>query len=249
MNFLGLAYGVNTPWRARLLPHLPKRQRAAMLVLSMFSSDVPQVGFGLRVAVVEDQKIVCELLADYLANELNASIVIKTDRGDRFFEQFKASPVDLVVLDIALPDMSGIAILSRIKKADRRTKVIIVSATDRGLPLREALAAGADGIVSKSAALEHLRTAVQTVHAGGIYVDPIAGAVLAQADGNEATAITTREREIAILIARGLSNKAIAAQLGLSGKTVTNHRTSLMKKIGAHNTADITRHVADERWL
>jgi len=203
----------------------------------------------VRVAVVEDQTIVCELLADFLSSEVGLTVAIKTNRGRSFFDALKTNRVELAVLDIALPDMSGLEILTYLKKNERRVKVIMVSATDRGQPLREALQLGADAIVSKAAPLEHLRTAVHTVLAGGIYVDPEAGAVLSQHEEHASAALTSREREIAILDAKGLSSKGIGQQLGISEKTVTNHRTTLMKKIGAHNTADITRHVTDERWI
>jgi DNA-binding NarL/FixJ family response regulator len=209
----------------------------------------PPLTRPVRVAVVEDQTIVCELLADFLSNEVGLTVAIKSNRGRSFFDALKTSRIDLAVLDIALPDMSGLEILSYLKKNERRVKVIVVSATDRGQPLREALQQGADAIVSKAAPLEHLRTAVHTVLAGGIFVDPEAGAVLSQHDDHATAALTSREREVAILVAKGLSSKAIGEQLGISEKTVTNHRTTLMKKIGAHNTADITRHVTDERWI
>ncbi len=210
---------------------------------------LPPFAHPVRVAVVEDQTIVCELLADFLCNEVNLTVAIKTNRGQSFFTALETCRIDLAVLDIALPDMSGLEILARLKRIDRRVKVIMISATDRGLPLREALQLGADGVVSKSAPLEHLRTAVHTVLAGGIFVDPTAGAVLSQHDDSGSAALTSREREIAILVAKGFSSKAIGAQLGISEKTVTNHRTAMMRKIGAHNTADITRHVTDERWI
>ena len=202
-----------------------------------------------RAAVVEDQTIVCELLADFLTNEVGLTVAIKANRGQAFLTALETCRIDLAILDIALPDMSGLEILARLKRNDRRVKTIMISATDRGLPLREALQLGADGVVSKAAPLEHLRTAVHTVLAGGTFVDPNAGAVLSQHEPSVGAVLTSREREVAILVAKGFSSKAIARQLGISEKTVTNHRTSMMKKLGAHNTADITRHVTDQRWI
>ena len=202
-----------------------------------------------RAAVVEDQTIVCELLADFLTNEVGLTVAIKANRGQAFLTALETCRIDLAILDIALPDMSGLEILARLKRNDRRVKTIMISATDRGLPLREALQLGADGVVGKAAPLEHLRTAVHTVLAGGIFVDPHAGAVLSQHEPSVGAVLTSREREVAILVAKGFSSKAIARQLGISEKTVTNHRTSMMKKLGAHNTADITRHVTDQRWI
>lgn len=203
----------------------------------------------VRVAIVEDQTIVCDLMADFLSQEPNLCVTVKANRGSEFLAALETSRVDLAFLDIGLPDISGIELLTRVKRTSKRTRVIMVTAVDRASPLREAMAAGADGIVSKSAPLTQLGVAVRTVLAGGVYIDPDAGAVLRRSPGTTEDPISTREREVAILVARGFTTKEIAEKLDISPKTVTNHRTALMRKIGAHNSADITRHVTDQRWI
>ena len=201
------------------------------------------------VAIVEDQTIVRELMSDFLAQVPGIEVVIKAERGDEFWKMMAGHRVDLVVLDILLPDGSGVDVLLRLKKMIRKPRVLMVTAVDRPLPLRAALAGGADGIVSKGAPLAHLRLAVQTVMAGGRYIDPAAAAVLQTANPETGQPLTSREQQVAIHIARGLTTKAIAETLSISTKTITNHRTAFMKKIGARNTADVTRYVTEQNWI
>ena len=201
------------------------------------------------VAIVEDQTIVRELMADFLAQVPDLKIVIKAERCDEFLRALQTQRVDLVVLDIALPDGSGVDVLIRLKKMLRSPRVLMVTAVDRPLPLRAALDAGADGIVSKGAPLEHLRIAIQTVLAGGRYIDPAATALLQSANPETGQALTPREQQVAIHVARGLTTKQIAETLLVSTKTVTNHRTAFMKKMGARNTADVTRYVSEQNWI
>ena len=201
------------------------------------------------VAIVEDQTIVRELMADYLNQVPGLRVVIKAERGDEFLRLLNGMRVDLVVLDIALPDGSGVDVLIRLRKMLRKPRVLMVTAVDRPLPLRAALDSGADGIVSKGAQLEHLRTAIQTVIAGGRYIDPAATALLQSSNPETGQALTPREQQVAIHVARGLTTKKIAETLLVSTKTVTNHRTAFMKKIGARNTADVTRYVTEQNWI
>lgn len=188
-------------------------------------------------------------MSDYLAQVPGIEVVIKAERGDEFWKLMSGHRVDLVVLDILLPDGSGVDVLLRLKKMLRKPRVLMVTAVDRPLPLRAALDGGADGIVSKGAPLEHLRLAVQTVMAGGRYIDPAAAAVLQTANPETGQPLTAREQQVAIHIARGLTTKAIAETLCISTKTITNHRTAFMKKIGARNTADVTRYVTAQNWI
>lgn len=204
---------------------------------------------GWSVAIVEDQTIVRELMADFLSHLPDIHVVIKAERGDEFLAALPGTRVDLVVLDITLPDGSGVDVLVRLKKMLRCPRVLMVTAIDRPLPLRAALDAGADGIVSKGAPLEHLRVAIHTVLAGGRYIDPAAAALLQTANSQTGQPLTPREQQVAIQVARGLTTKKIAETLLVSTKTVTNHRTAFMKKIGARNTADVTRYVSEQNWI
>ena len=201
------------------------------------------------VAIVEDQTIVRELMSDFLAQVPGIEVVIKAERADEFWKMMAGHRVDLVVLDILLPDGSGVDVLLRLKKMMRKPRVLMVTAVDRPLPLQAALDGGADGIVSKGAPLQHLRLAVQTVMAGGRYIDPAAAAILQTANSETGQPLTAREQQVATYIARGLTTKAIAETLCISTKTITNHRTAFMKKIGARNTADVTRYVTEQNWI
>lgn len=224
-------------------------QSSAPLVIKPSSTQPPATASPVSVAIVEDQTIVRELMASFLAADPSLRVVVKTDSGEAFFRELHGKRIDLAILDIALPDGSGIDILARLKKMVRQPKVLMVTAMERALPLQQAMAAGADGLVSKGAPVEHLRAAVRTVLAGGIYVDPIAVTLLKQSEPGEVHRVTARERQIAIMVARGLKTRQIAGELGISEKTVTNHRTALMRKIHARNSADITRFAAAERWI
>jgi DNA-binding NarL/FixJ family response regulator len=154
---------------------------------------------------------------------------------------------DLLVLDARLPGLSGVDILRRISKQLKSTRVLIFSGYESPALVREMLEAGAHGFVEKTAGLMEFKKGLETIANGGTYFGPGVAALLRNVVANNnpsggVDTLTDREREILKLVAESNSTKDIAQKLGISVKTVDNHRTNLMRKLNLHDVASLTRY-------
>jgi DNA-binding NarL/FixJ family response regulator len=157
---------------------------------------------------------------------------------------------DIVLLDIAMPGMGGLEVAKRLRKISRRIKTIILSMHGEKEYIRQMIFSGAKGYLLKEASPQELVRAVFAVHAGGTFFSPaisaeIAGAAVRGAGRIEAprfSRLTARETEVLALVAEGLSNKEMAARLGVGERTVETHRGSLMNKLDIHSTAGLTKY-------
>jgi DNA-binding NarL/FixJ family response regulator len=154
----------------------------------------------------------------------------------------------LLLLDIMLPDMSGIDAVARIRAIDPGVRIVFLSSQDSREFVTRALQAGANGFMSKGFALSELELALDAVTAGQRYLSPRISHVLVEAmnapDLPEAATceLTERQREVLCCVARGLSNKEIARELAISPKTVEFHRGQLMQRLDIHDVATLTRY-------
>ena len=191
-----------------------------------------------RIAIVDDMTVFRELVAP-------------ASTGEEALRVLGADLPDVLLLDVVLPDMSGLDLLERLGPRARRCRVLLVTVSERPGVVQQALRAGVHGMVTKGTPLREFRVALDTVVAGGNYYCPTTARILRELHVQPALAedLTGRERQIVQLIARGLSSKEIAHQLGLSVKTVSNHRLHIMAKIGARNAAGVTRYAIDQGWV
>jgi DNA-binding NarL/FixJ family response regulator len=155
---------------------------------------------------------------------------------------------DVVVLDITMPEETGLKAAARLREALPHVRVLLLSMHDHGEYVREGMRIGTHGYLLKDSAGEELRAAIRAVHAGGTFFSPAVVKRLSSADAvaeNTPAAqleqLTPRERDVLGGVARGLTNKAIAAELGISRRTVEAHRESLMRKLQIHSVAGLTR--------
>lgn len=147
---------------------------------------------------------------------------------------------DLILLDLRLPDMPGLALLQRWQQQGRMTPVAILSASDSNLDAQAALAAGALGFISKSANSDELRQAVTRVLLGETLPTPQQG---------DKTQLTPRQLEILRLLADGLPNKSISRQLGVSEDTVKTHLKSLFQEFAVHTRTACVSAARQRGWL
>lgn len=200
-----------------------------------------------RVAIVEDQTIFRELLATVLEAEQGCSIVAQYSEGRQALEDIPSVRPDLVILDAMLPDISGLDVLAALLRLRSNLPVVMVTGHARPVLVRQAVQGGARGFVTKSTPLSELRTAVDRVLSGGRYFCSVTSPLLAdalrepEADGQ----LTARQREILQLVARGLSSKEIAQELGISLKTVANHRLQIREKLKLGDIASLTRYAIE----
>ena len=154
---------------------------------------------------------------------------------------------DLLVLDIAMPYARGIEVFGEVRRWSPETRVIVFSGmTSSGL-IAELANAGADGIILKREDLGAFSASVHKVLQGQRVLSPGVEKLL-EASQNSGE-LTVREGQVLSMIAQGMNNRTIATRLGVSQKTVDNHRTNLMRKLGAHSVGELLAHAAREGLL
>jgi DNA-binding NarL/FixJ family response regulator len=202
----------------------------------------------LRVLLVEDHLIVREGLRRLLARDPGIAVVGEAANGTEALRLFlrlcDAPGVDVVVTDLALPDLDGAEVAQRVKAHRPSVHVLFLSTHEDTAYVAALLESGADGYVLKHGGGEELVMAVRAVANGETYVSPaIATRLVAylrrrRDHEQQLERLTAREREILVLLATGETSKAIGRRLGLTVKTIENHRAHLLAKLGAANTAE-----------
>lgn len=153
---------------------------------------------------------------------------------------------DIVILDLVLPDVSGLTVLTELKGLRPAPRVLIFTGNLNPAAMRGALDAGVLGVVEKMASLDVFRAALQSVAIGQTFFGPLAGDIIKGLVSRKndtlpgVIELTPREKTVLGYVAQGLSSRQIAAKLGLSVHTVINHRSNLMKKTGLHRVAQLS---------
>jgi DNA-binding NarL/FixJ family response regulator len=202
------------------------------------------------VVVVEDQTAICELIIEMLEARGIYRVLGSTADGNEGLALAKQLKPDILILDILLPGISGLEVLRQLHGTQPDLKVLVFSAKSEKQLARGLLKVGVRGYVPKSARLSELRQAVDAVAAGDTWFSDsfqkaMADALTAPESDVDAkgSTLTEREKEIAILLAKSFSSKEVAVKLEISAKTVENHRTNLMRKLGVHDVAGVIRYV------
>ena len=205
-----------------------------------------------RVLLADDHKILRQGLRTLLEQEKDIQIVGEADTGRSSVELAGELAPDVVIMDVAMPDLNGIDATRRIAKAKPRIRVLALSMHSDGRYVRGMLQAGARGYILKDCAAEELTHAIRTVMAGQVYVSPgVTGTIvndyvrqLTAAD--QPATLTPREREVLQLLAEGGSTANIAAGLSLSVKTIETHRKRIMDKLDLRSIAELTKYAIRE---
>ena len=204
-----------------------------------------------HLVIADDHAIFREGLKMVLGRNPNLKIVGEAADGRQAVHIALSRHPDLVIMDIAMPELSGIDATREILAELPETRVIILSVHARKIFIMEALKAGARGYVLKDSAGEKLLDAVTAVLKGESYLDsPVAGHIvdefvrlpLPEHDGAGGQTITGREKQILRLVVDGLTNRQIAEKLCISPKTVENHRANIMNKLGLHDVIDMVKY-------
>jgi DNA-binding NarL/FixJ family response regulator len=203
-----------------------------------------------RLIIVEDQTAVREMLVEILRHDPSYLLSGECGDGQSALALCLEVKPDLLILDAKLPGLNGVDILRRLGKKLPDMRVLIFSGHENPVLIREMLEAGAHGFIEKTAGLGEFKKGLQTVANGGTYFGPAVAALLRDVVANpEASSasdfLTAREREILQLVAESHSTREIAAKLGISVKTVDNHRTNLMRKLNLHDVASLTRYALE----
>ena len=207
------------------------------------------------ILIVDDHPLVREGLISILKSAAGYEVVGQAGNARNAIRMVKNLKPDLVLLDLALPDKSGIELSREIRNISPPTGILIVSMHSKVEYIVKAFQAGATGYMVKESATEKLLQGIDRVVNGEYFMD---GSVshrvverLMQTPEKEMKitdagyeTLTPREQEITVLLAEGYSAKETAAKLFISPKTVENHRTSIMNKLGLHSTLELVRYAA-----
>jgi DNA-binding NarL/FixJ family response regulator len=168
----------------------------------------------------------------------------RAGNGREAWELIEALEPDVAILDISMPEKTGIEVARKTVNAGLSTHVVLLTMHEDPSAALEAQEAGAVGYLLKDKSFEELVTAVRTVVAGGTFVTPSIREKLQdlQHDGRAAAQLSTREREVIKLIALGKSSKEIGRIMDISPRTVDTYRKRLMDKLGLHSLADVVRY-------
>ncbi len=199
----------------------------------------------IRIVLADDHSVVRQGFRRILEAQPDMEIVGEASNGREALEEVANLTPDVVVMDVAMPELNGIEATRRIKEATPRTRVLALSMHKDSVYVREILRAGARGYLLKDAVDEDLIAAVRAVSRGEGYLSPgVADAVLTdyrQHVTDPIDLLTSREREVLQLIAEGKTNKEIATLLSLSVYTVDAHRGRIMEKLNLHSTGELVR--------
>ncbi len=201
----------------------------------------------IKILVVDDHAIMRDGIRALLGLHEDIEIVGEASEGKEAVEKAQELAPDVIVMDIAMPDMDGLEATRRITKKNPTVKVLVLTQHDNKEYILSAIKAGVVGYIPKRALGLELVSAIRAVHQGDSYLYPSAAAAVIRDYLKGVTKdpfdrLTAREREIFKLVAEGHTSREIADKLFISLKTVLGHRTKIMEKLDLHNRSELIKY-------
>src|SRR5208282_6152435 len=204
----------------------------------------------LRILLADDHEIVRRGLCSLLQKREGWEVCGEASDGREAVEKSAQLKPDVVILDVGMPNLNGLAATRQLTQHDPHCKVIVLTITDSDQVIREALDAGARGFVLKSDAARDLVSAVEALQGKRMFFTPRVndlvlagfldkGHAISRNVPPDLPTLTAREREVTQLLAEGKSSKEVATLLNLSTKTVETHRSNIMRKLNLHSIRDL----------
>lgn len=196
----------------------------------------------IRIIIVDDHPLVIEGMRAMLAQISFAELLATASNAFDAMEGVKTFQPDIVITDINMPEVSGIELAAKIKAENPAIKIIAMSTFNERSYISQMIQNGADGYLVKSAAKEEIEEAILSVYEGKMYMSVDLNMNLSeQKELKNIPILTSRERDVLLLIAEGFSNPQIAEKLFISPHTVDSHRKNLLTKFDTNNTASLIR--------
>lgn len=209
----------------------------------------------ISVLLAEDHTIVREGLLKLLQIDNRIQVVGEADNGRKAVGMTTRLKPDIVIMDIAMPELNGVEATRQIRETSPETKVLILSAHSDEVYIEQLMELGARGYLVKQDSARHLHDAILEIHQGNRYFSPSLKKAIARKEKRtldrkgrvqvKTIRLTPREMEVLQLVAEGSANKQIAGILDISIKTVEKHRDHLMHKLNIHETASLTRYAIE----
>ena len=208
---------------------------------------------NMLILLVDDHPLLRFAVRQVVEHHYPSATVREASNADEAIRIVRAQPIEVVVLDIELPDQSGLTLLKQIKQVRSKARCVVLTIHDDPQYLRLALRHGASAYLTKESAPEEFQKAMKMVLTGGQYVsDSLAGTI--DAKGQPLTALrphlqlSSRELEVLALLAKGRTVSQAATRLKLSVKTVSTYRTRLLDKLQLETTADLIRYAVNRQF-
>jgi DNA-binding NarL/FixJ family response regulator len=211
----------------------------------------------LRILLADDHAIVRQGVKALIGTQPDMEVIGEADEGASALKMAAELLPDVLIIDLSMPKLNGTQATEQIKQVCPGVKILVLTVhEDRGY-FRRLLDAGASGYALKQAPADQLFKAIRIVAEGGIYLDPtlagkVVGGLLREDSIRKALQVdnlSERETEVVRLIAKGYSNKEIAAQLAINAKTVETYKTRSLEKLGLRSRADLVRYALQRGWL
>jgi DNA-binding NarL/FixJ family response regulator len=212
----------------------------------------------IGVLLADDHAVVRQGLRALLEAEGDILVVGEAENGRKAVAQAKKILPDVVVMDVAMPGMNGVEATRQIVRNIPSAKILVLTSYGDDGYVAQLLEAGATGYLVKQTAAADLLKAIREVHLGHPFFSPSIAKRLQQQERETRSGglpavgphrLTSREAEVLQLVAEGLANKQIAAELGISIKTVEKHRQQAMNKLNIHDVAGLTRYAISKGWV
>ena len=201
---------------------------------------VPVRAMKKRILIVDHHAAVRELLCRYLERLPEYEVVGQAGTGLEAIRLIKMTFINVLIIELVLPELCGHEVISRARREVPGIQTVVFTGASDTTMLANALRSEPNGFVHKSEPLEILLFALRIASVGGRFFSPKVNHLVAHSEFGATQALSAREIEVMQSIAEGKSNKEIGRLLGVATKTVDNHRTHLMHKLGVHNAASLT---------
>jgi DNA-binding NarL/FixJ family response regulator len=202
----------------------------------------------IRVVVADDFPLVREGVARALNADPAIEVVAQAENGQEALELAERMRPDVMILDLRMPDLGGLAVLDKLRTTRPEIRVIVMTASEQASVLLDAIAAGAAGYLSKRSTGEELRQAVITAHGGGSVITPSLASHLlkefsssARGEQSSVRPLQGRELDVLRLVVQGKTDNEIGQELFISPRTVQNHLTRIREKTGLRRRSELTR--------
>jgi DNA-binding NarL/FixJ family response regulator len=206
----------------------------------------------IHVFIVDDHPVVIEGIHSLLQNEKDIEWVGHATNAQSCLGFFVNNTADIVLMDISMPDMSGIELCAVMKEKYPGIFILGLSTFNQGLYIKKMMESGASGYILKNSSKEELISAIHSIHEGNIFFNGEVGQALTayqRSSITELPILTRREKEILELIAEGYTNPQIAEKIFLSQFTVDTHRKNLLAKLNVKNTASLIRLAVEQKLI
>ena len=214
----------------------------------------PSVDRSIHILIADDHPVVRDGLRSMLSTQPDFQVVGEAVNGVEAVQLAARLKPDVILLDLEMPDLDGVSVLTQVRATDPQARVIIVTAYDTDERILQAVVAGAQGYLLKGAPREEIFRAIRVVYEGGSLLQPIVASKLMRHLSHQASqsadmeSLTPRELEVLCLLAQGKSNKQIAAELVITERTTKFHVSSIFSKLEAANRTEAVK-IAVQRGL